>query len=468
MTGQTTRRKFLGQAAAATGAVTAIAAAGMPSIAQAGVSAQAKTTGKFQVVLNLDFNANYNTFLKQTITDYAAAQKWDLDLSDLAGFVGSSDIYQKLQAQKAAGQPVDLIIHTLSGLLMDAYDLTTDVKALVDRQAAKYGQPYGWAKGNLVINNQWKALPFHDRTGGYWVRRDKFANIGLNVASGDFDTWDKVLIACQAVSDPANDLYGWGMTVNRSGDGESQVWDTVQAWGGALADPTGQMVTLFAPETIDAMTWLSNIYMNPQYANMLPPGVNAWNDTSNNEAWLAGKLALTRNAGTLYAQSVRDNTTAADGTVISDNTDLALAPIGPYGVRLQGSGGTHFFLMKGSKNFDAAAQLSDALINPELQRNLWRIGQGYTVPAYTNLWDDPVIANDRISSVFKPVSLAEPPFTGVAYRGPVSVAADAVSQQNVITDMFGSILAGKDVVAAVRDAHVQCIDIFKQFGLKGA
>src|SRR4051812_32755263 len=173
MTGQTTRRKFLGQAAAATGAVTAIAAAGMPSIAQAGVSAQAKTTGKFQVVLNLDFNANYNTFLKQTITDYAAAQKWDLDLSDLAGFVGSSDIYQKLQAQKAAGQPVDLIIHTLSGLLMDAYDLTTDVKALVDRQAAKYGQPYGWAKGNLVINNQWKALPFHDRTGGYWVRRDK-------------------------------------------------------------------------------------------------------------------------------------------------------------------------------------------------------------------------------------------------------------------------------------------------------
>ena len=46
----------------------------------------------------------------------AAAQRLggtqNLDLSDLAGFVGSTDIYQKLQAQKAAGQPVDLIMRT--------------------------------------------------------------------------------------------------------------------------------------------------------------------------------------------------------------------------------------------------------------------------------------------------------------------------------------------------------------------
>ena len=162
MRGQTTRRKFIGQAATAAGVVSALAAAGVPSIAQAGFSPQAKTTGKFQVVLNLDFIANYNTFLKQTIVDYAAAQKWDLDISDLAGFLGSSDIYQKLQAQKAANQPVDLIVHTLSGLLMDAYDLTADVKTLVAQQVTKYGQVYGSARGNLLVKDQWRALPFHE------------------------------------------------------------------------------------------------------------------------------------------------------------------------------------------------------------------------------------------------------------------------------------------------------------------
>ena len=142
-----TRRKLFGnagQAAAAVGAVSALAATTTPALA-----APSKLTGKLQVVVNLDFNKNYNTFLKDSITDYAGQKLGGadkLDMSDLAGFLGSSDVYQKLQAQKAAGTPVDLIIHTLSGLLMDAYDLTTDVRALIDRQVAKYGKVYGSAR----------------------------------------------------------------------------------------------------------------------------------------------------------------------------------------------------------------------------------------------------------------------------------------------------------------------------------
>jgi len=469
--GRTTRRSLLGRAAMATGALSAMAAAGLPAVAQAEVSAQAKVTGKLQVVLNLDFNKNYNTFLKQAISDYATAQKWDLDLSDLAGFLGGSDIYQKLQAQKAAGTPVDLIIHTLSGRLMKVYQLTRNVKDVVERQIARYGQVYSAARANLLLDGQWVALPFHDRTGGYWLRRDKFAAVGKSVANGDFDTWQGVLDACRAVSAPDQDFYGWGMTVNRSGDGESLVWNIIWQWGGALADPTGQYVTLFSPETIDAMAWLSDIYMNPANQGLTPPGVNSWTDPSNNEAWLAGKIAFTSNAGTLYAQSVVDNTTLPDGTVLKDVTDFIQVPLGPYGVRLQGSGGTHFFFMDGSKNYDASVQLAEALINPEIQRNLWQIGIGYTVPAYDKLWDDPIVQSNPVNVAFRPVSQSEPPFQGIAYRGPLTVdgdAADAVSLQTVATDMIGEILAGKDIIQAVRDAHFRCVDIFKQFGLKGA
>lgn len=57
----------------------------------------------------LDFHPDHNAFLKKTITDYAAQQNRPLDLSDLAGFLGGTDIYHKLQAQEAAGQSVDLI-----------------------------------------------------------------------------------------------------------------------------------------------------------------------------------------------------------------------------------------------------------------------------------------------------------------------------------------------------------------------
>ena len=40
---------------------------------------------------------------------------------------------------------------------------------------------------------------------------------------------------------------------------------------------------------------------------MLPPGVESWTDTSNNEAWLAGQIGYTHNAFSVYAQSKRDN-----------------------------------------------------------------------------------------------------------------------------------------------------------------
>src|SRR5919197_16801 len=113
-----TRRRLFGQAATAAGAVSALTAGLSPSIAQAGVSAQAKITGKLQVVQVADFHPDHNAFLKKSITDYSAAQGWPLDLSDLDGFLGGSNIYQKLQAQKAAGTPVDLIFHGLAARLM--------------------------------------------------------------------------------------------------------------------------------------------------------------------------------------------------------------------------------------------------------------------------------------------------------------------------------------------------------------
>jgi ABC-type glycerol-3-phosphate transport system substrate-binding protein len=123
--------------------------------------------------------------------------------------------------------------------------------------------------------------------------------------------------------------------------------------------------------------------------------------------------------------------------------------------------------MEGSQNFDAAAQLAEHLLSDEIQRTLWKTSPGYVVPAYENRWNDPIITGDRIASKFKPVAFNEPPFQGLAYRGPLSEAADAVGAQNVLTDMMGEILAGKAVDAAVRDAHNRAVGIYQSLGFKG-
>src|SRR6266508_1129987 len=96
-----TRRGFIGRAAATAGALSTFATAAAPNIAQAGVSAQARLQGKLQVVQVLDFHPDHNAHNKKVIEDWAAATigAQNLDLSDLAGFLGSSNIYEKLQAQ---------------------------------------------------------------------------------------------------------------------------------------------------------------------------------------------------------------------------------------------------------------------------------------------------------------------------------------------------------------------------------
>jgi multiple sugar transport system substrate-binding protein len=347
------------------------------------------------------------------------------------------------------------------------YDLTVDATPLVNRAVQRWGRPYSSARAGHVIDNKWIGLPFYDRTGGYFVREDKFAEAGLPAQSGFTERWDFIKDACYAVSNPSQNFYGWGMTVNRSGDGQSVVNNIIWAWGGAIADPTGQIVTFFSPETIDAVTWLADIYMGSASQQMVPPGVNSWNDISNNEAWLAGTLAFTSNAGTLYAKSVVDGTLTPEGRPLADVTRLIQQPYGPFGTRLQGSGGHYFYFMKGSRNFDVAAQLADHMLSDEVQQALWRISPGYVVPAYENRWNHPIISENKISQSFRPVAFNEPPFQGVSYRGPLSEAADAVEQQSVQTDMMGEVLAGKPVIAAVRDAHLRMVDIYQSFGYKG-
>ncbi|MBI3972617.1 MAG: carbohydrate ABC transporter substrate-binding protein [Chloroflexi bacterium] len=460
-TGNVTRRGFFGRAATTAGVVSAIASGLAPSVAQAGRPAQARITGKLQVVQMVDWHPDHNAFLKKTITDYAAAQRWDLDLSDISGFIGSTDIYQKLQAQKAANQPVDMIMRDLSARILKFFDLTRDASPVVNKMIQKYGQPNSTPLATHQIDGKWIGVPFYDRTGGYFVREDKFAEVGYTYEDGAFETWDSILEACRAVSNPAEPFYGWGMTVNRSGDGESLVRNAMWAWGGALADPTGQIITLFSPETIDAMTWLADVYLNPANADMLPPGVNAWNDLSNNEAYNAGILGFTSNAGTLYA------TAKSNGNPVADATRLIQQPLGPFGLRLQSSGPHYHYFMNGSRNFDAAAQLSEYLLSEEAQQQLWRISPGYVVPAYRNLWESPIIQEEKISASFMPVALNDPPFQGLAYRGPLTEAADAVGQENVMTDMMGEIIAGKRVDLAVRDAHLRCVQIYQAFGFRG-
>jgi multiple sugar transport system substrate-binding protein len=288
---------------------------------------------------------------------------------------------------------------------------------------------------------------------------DVFEKGGFNI--DNLETWDQWRDACLAISDPAANMWGWGNTVNRSGDGESVVRNSVWQWGGALADETGELVTLNSPETVAGIRWLSDLYLNPQWARMLPPGVNSWTDPTNNEAFLSGTIAFTSNAGTMYAKGVFDK------VPFIDQVRVVPMPYGPPRQRLEGAGSANFFLFKGVRNRDAAWNMIEHMMEPDQQRPLWTTSTGYVVPPYRQLWDDPAVRADENNRRFETVAWNEPPFRGLSHRGPLTAAADAVGTANIFTDMMGVVLRGTSVEDAVAEAHQRSVQIYKEFGLRG-
>ena len=201
----------------------------------------------------------------------------------------------KIDAEVKGGVARDLAFMTDSRFvaqfqaLGDLEDVTDIVKALT----AKYGEPSAESKNFCVFDGKWFAIPYHFIGIGSFLRKDWMQEKGITPK--DVYTWEELRDLCLAISDPAKRRFGWGMTVNRSGDANGMIEALINAYGGSIASNDGKKVTFDSPETVQAVTFLGDIYTNPKYKPMLPPGVAAWTDSSNNENWLAGVLGYTRN-----------------------------------------------------------------------------------------------------------------------------------------------------------------------------
>jgi multiple sugar transport system substrate-binding protein len=267
-------------------------------------------------------------------------------------------------------------------------------------------------------------------------------------------------------------MYTWGITANRSGDGETTVREPVMFSGGQLTDESGQVVVLnkegFREGALLGLNFLKEVYTDSKYARMLPPGVNAWTDPSNNEAFLAGKIGYTSNAGTMFAKAVFDkNVTIADDTLYISRPK----GLGPKARVLQGADSMRFFIMKGSKNKEAAEQLIHHLLTPDIQREIWKTSTGYAFPTYEWGWDDQFFKQDKYASKmvepWKTTAYDKSGFFGGAWPGPPTPWVASLESSNFWTDMFGEVLGGKSPEDALKSAHDKAVRVAKEFGFKG-
>ena len=129
---------------------------------------------------------------------------------------------------------------------------------------------------------------------------------------------------------------------------------------------------------------------------MLPPGVESWNDTGNNEAFLAGKIGYTHNAFASMPQSKRDN------NPVFPNIVLLRAPTANNGdSRDGGNVGGWLTIFKGAPNVDLAKKLALDLLDPANFNKMSSVAGGLFMPAYENLWTDELLAADPNFAIIK-------------------------------------------------------------------
>lgn len=415
------------------------------------------------MLLDNDFHPDHNAFMRSELEAFSQNSGWKYEVIPVAGFQGTGDLNQLLVASIQAGNAADILIKDSPTRQLQFLGALESVDDIVKELAGKLGDPQPGMVASGNFDGQWWGVPLFTRSGGLWARKDLFqaAGIDINTATDTYDTMRDNLLK---VSDPDKKLWGWGMTVNRSGDGTTGVREPLMRFGSQLQDKDGQLVKFNSPETISGFKWLKETYTDAKWVKMLPPGINSWTDPSNNEAMLAGSIAVTDNAGTVYAKGILDKVPFFKDVIILPRPKRI-----SDGKRLDSMGGTKIYAIKGTKNKDAAYDLIRHMTTLPVQQRIWTISTGYACPAYKNGWDDPLIQGNEVNKRVQAIIYnTGEPFNGIAWPGPTTAATDAIDNGTYYTDAMADILAGKAIEEVVKTYHDKIVQVYKDFGFKGA
>lgn len=419
----------------------------------------ATVDGTIQVLQKQDFHPDHNAFVKAEIEAYCEMNGWPVEVSEVGGQT-AGEIAQRLVAGVQAGNAPDLYFDNIQVRLFQDLGIFQDVTDLVTEAEEAHGETTPGMTNAAFFNDAWWGVPWFTRVDGWWARRDMFSEVGIDVDT--LTGLDERRDAALEVSDPENDVYGWGITVNRSTDARALVQQVLFNFGSTLQDESGDYVTFDSPESREALAWLADTYSNEQWAPMLPTGWNAWTDTGNNEAFLAGILAMTQNAGTMYAKAQLDGVPFADEIAYLPNP-LRRSDNQP----VDQLAGVLLHVIEGTQNQEAVHDIVRHLLTEPVQQRIWEISLAYAVPAYRNGWSNEIITGSDNALRSEGAVWNNNEFTGLRWPGPHSVAVDAVGGSFDQVDMVAEVLQGRSVDEVVEDYHNRWVLIWQDYGLPG-
>jgi multiple sugar transport system substrate-binding protein len=319
-------------------------------------------------------------------------------------------------------------------------------KCMEMTEVAEYlGKKYGgWvpaAEAYGKYQGKWIAVPIAFNGGYINYRKSAIEKAGFQKVPGDSAGFLELCRALQKNNTPAGFAMG-----HASGDGNTWLHCMLWGHGGYLTDEKENIV-INSPETAKALEYVKQLYQT------FIPGTVAWNDSSNNKAFLAGELYLTGNGISIYATAKSEN------KQLADDLDHALWPVGPAGKPTEMHLAFPALAFTFSKYPNACKAVIAYMLEAENYNPWLQAAQGYLTQPLNAYDNNPVWTADPKNTVFGQAAKRSLPASGIS---PVTEKTAAALADFIVVDMFANYCTGReDVKTAMRNAERQAKRLFR-------
>ena len=361
--------------------------------------------------------------------------------------INANDLQARITAAIQSGTGADIIMavgnwpQLYTESLADAGDVAEEI-------GKTQGGYYDVSKLVATVGNKWIGVPWGIVGLLVAYRKSWFDEIGYNTFP---ETWDALRDAGKKLKAKGRPL---GQTAGHTfGDAPSWWYPYLWSWGGKEVEADGKTVVLNSRETIESVKFAVGFWKDT-----CDEGGLAWDDTSNNRAFLSGSISATNNGASIYIEAKRkpEAYQTEKGTPMWKDIQHARIPKGSGG-QFNLPGPFTDMLMGYSKNQKAAKDFLRWIHSKPVFAQWFASQQGYTDGATRDWEKDKVWDVDPVLLPFRDI----PPFGRLAgYAGPPNRRAAEVVTKYVITDMYAKAIQGMPADAAVKWAHDEVVKAY--------
>jgi multiple sugar transport system substrate-binding protein len=361
--------------------------------------------------------------------------------------VNANDLQPRITAaiQSGAGPDVIMLFNNHPHLYQASLVELSDVAEEVGKTQGGY---YGISKNNCNAGGKWIAMPMGLIGAMLAYRKSWFTEVGYDKFP---ETWEQYRDAGKKLKAKGRPI---GQSLGHSfGDPPTFAYPYLWSYGGREVDADGKTVVLDSKETIESVKFMTAFWKDSH-----DEGGLAWDDSSNNRAFLSGTICSTLNGASIYIESLRkpEQYKTEKGTPLKDDIQHSPLPKGPAG-----QFGMHTFQSHAvpsySRNQAAAKTFLKWLHTPANYEKWFAVQKGFTTPP-TEQWESHKLWNE--DPVMAPYKVAGRLGQVPGYAGPTGPKAAEVLSKYIITDMYAKAIQGGTAEDAVKWADSEVKKIY--------